>query len=437
MLSEDFDKKIKLAAEQHHPAYDEKAWLKMEKMLSRYLPLQKRDRRRAFFFLLLSLLIIGGGIFVIMSKPWTNRSHFTEQLPQGNKNKPQTKNIEKADSNNINFTHTEVSKKNTREAANEDLSAQPQIKNTFTGKTINHPFPNDQKNVQQPVLKNQLTSNKRKSINVNENNNQKTESVNTPTSIPSDLATFSEKNNENKLNSNSPKKDEINQNTNTRITNEETKKTTRKNKLSNNKNARLADGQGFSFSVSAGPDISKAGNSKTGRTTLLYGAGIGYTRNRLTLRTGVYMSKKIYWANYNDYKLSRSLPPAIEFVGADANCKVLVIPVKLSYNFGLRDRSNWFAGGGLSSYLMKREKYTYVYKTASGPSYYNYSAKNENKHYFSILNLSAGYSYKINNFLSITAEPYAEIPLTGIGAGKVHLNSGGVLFTVGIHPFKK
>src|SRR6266496_3693591 len=143
MLSEDFDKKIKLAAEQHHPAYDEKAWLKMEKMLSRYLPLQKRDRRRAFFFLLLSLLIIGGGIFVIISKPWTNRSHFTEQLPQGNKNKPQTKNIEKADSNNINFTHTEVSKKNTREAANEDFSAQPQIKNTFTGKTINHPFPND------------------------------------------------------------------------------------------------------------------------------------------------------------------------------------------------------------------------------------------------------------------------------------------------------
>jgi len=69
MLSEDFDKKIKLAAEQHHPAYDEKAWLKMEKLLSKYLPVQKNDRRRAFFLLLLSVLLIGGGAFLIISKP--------------------------------------------------------------------------------------------------------------------------------------------------------------------------------------------------------------------------------------------------------------------------------------------------------------------------------------------------------------------------------
>ena len=33
MQFDDFDKKIKEAAEHHHPAYDEKAWDKMEKLL--------------------------------------------------------------------------------------------------------------------------------------------------------------------------------------------------------------------------------------------------------------------------------------------------------------------------------------------------------------------------------------------------------------------
>ena len=436
MLSEDFDKKIKLAAEQHHPAYDEKAWRKMEKLLGKYLPVQGNDRRRAFFLLLLSILVIGGGAFLIISKPWTNRSHFTEQLSQDNKNKPPTKNTEKASGNSTNLTTNEVNKKNAAETADKVLPAQSHIKEISADKTINPPFPNNQKNIQQPVLKNQLTGDKQKNLDVNQNNKEKAEPINIPVSIPSDAATLQQMNKENNLENGFPKKDEIKQNTNTQIANAEVKKATQKNK-SSNKNARLEDGQGFSFSVSAGPDISKAGGSKTGRTTILYGAGIGYTRNRLTLRTGVYTSKKIYWANYSDYKLSRPVPPSIEFEGADANCNVIVIPVKLSYNFAIRNKSNLFAGGGLSSYLMRREKYTYVYKTASGPSYYNYSAKNENKHYFSILNLSAGYSYKINNLLSITAEPYAEIPLTGIGVGKVHLNSGGVLFTVGIHPFKK
>src|SRR4029078_3524934 len=113
------------------------------------------------------------------------------------------------------------------------------------------------------------------------------------------------------------------------------------------------------------------------------------------------------------------------------------IPVKLSYNFATRNRSNWFAGAGLSSYLMKREDYLYEYESNTGTYYHAYETKNENKHYFSVLNLSGGYSYQLSNTISLSAEPYLEVPLTGIGVGKVHLNSGGVLFTVGVSPFRK
>jgi len=54
-----------------------------------------------------------------------------------------------------------------------------------------------------------------------------------------------------------------------------------------------------------------------------------------------------------------------------------------------------------------------------------------------VLNLSGGYTRQLNSTFSVSAEPYVEIPLTGIGKGKVHLNSGGILFTIGIKPFKK
>ena len=86
---------------------------------------------------------------------------------------------------------------------------------------------------------------------------------------------------------------------------------------------------------------------------------------------------------------------------------------------------------------MKKEKYVYIYKTVTGPSSYPYLAKNENKHYFSVLNLSGGYTRQLNSTFSVSAEPYVEVPLTGIGKGKVHLNSGGILFTIGVKPFKK
>src|ERR1700712_4441531 len=64
MQFEDFDKKIKEAAEHHHPAYDENAWTKMETLLDEHLPVKKDDRRR-FVFLLLFLFLIGSGAFLL------------------------------------------------------------------------------------------------------------------------------------------------------------------------------------------------------------------------------------------------------------------------------------------------------------------------------------------------------------------------------------
>src|SRR5258705_8675942 len=69
MQSEEFDKKVKEAADHHHPSYDEKAWEKMERLLNKHLPQKKDDRRRYILFLLLFLLT-GGGVYLMIARPW-------------------------------------------------------------------------------------------------------------------------------------------------------------------------------------------------------------------------------------------------------------------------------------------------------------------------------------------------------------------------------
>src|SRR4030095_10175733 len=69
MQSENFDKKLKDSLSQRPPGNDKPEWEKMETLLDKHLPVEKKDRRR-IFFLLFSVLLLGGGAFLI----WQNNS---------------------------------------------------------------------------------------------------------------------------------------------------------------------------------------------------------------------------------------------------------------------------------------------------------------------------------------------------------------------------
>ena len=87
---------------------------------------------------------------------------------------------------------------------------------------------------------------------------------------------------------------------------------------------------------------------------------------------------------------------------------------------------------------MKKESYDYYYKYPSGyVDTKSWSISNKNQHYFAILDISAGYQYYFNKRISLIGEPYLKIPMEGVGAGKVKLNSGGILFTLSVKPFYK
>jgi hypothetical protein len=429
MLFDNFDKKIKEAAEQHHPAYDENAWRKMENLLDQHLPRQN-DRRR-FFLLAFVVFLIGGGAFFLLSKPRVKNSDVAvQQNNNSTNNKPQAG---KSDKNptvvlpGIDNPDKEITADNLAPVTKTRILDKNGNTLGVTDEKKNfRPRSEEKVNGHELVINNNTIVDRNRDISVSQSENKGDEIVTAPVTTPADQNVA-----KNETVANNPvTKPTVVENTQQLQPSSATKTTPKK--------GRSGGMNGLSFYVSAGPDISKAENSKAGKVTMSWGLGVAYTLKRFTLRTGVFSANKIYWAGPDDYKLSYTPPSSLKFMGADANCRVIEVPVKLSYDFAVKNRSNWFVGAGLSSYLMKREDYLYEYKSNTGNSYYHsYETKNENKHYFSVLNLSGGYSYRLSNTVSLSAEPYLEVPLTGIGAGKVHLNSGGILFTVGVSPFRK
>lgn len=191
--------------------------------------------------------------------------------------------------------------------------------------------------------------------------------------------------------------------------------------------------------LSAGADMSYVRLSNQGKTTLLYGVGLGYTiGKRWMVRAGVYSVEKIYAASKTDYSLPPQTANNPYLYQIDARCRVLEIPVGITYSFAGQKNHRWFAGAGIASMLMKTEQYDYQYKSATGIQYTrSYGVRNENKHYLAILSLSAGYQYQVGKRFSLLAEPYLQLPLNGVGAGKVKLQSTGLLLTAAFRPFGK
>src|SRR6185295_4985354 len=156
MLFDNFDKKIKEAAEQHHPAYDENAWRKMESLLDQHLP-KERNRRR-FFLLAFIVLLTGGGAFVLFSNPHPkNGGQVVEQTNNSTSSKTQ------ADKTDKTAIVVQPGVDNTdNETINDNAVAGTATK--ITGKTGNSPVDVDQKIMdtrqsKQKVDKDQLLSN--------------------------------------------------------------------------------------------------------------------------------------------------------------------------------------------------------------------------------------------------------------------------------------
>lgn len=447
MQDEEMDDIIRDASNQHYPAYDDQAWGKMERLLDKHLP-QKENKRK---YLLLLFLLIGSGVFVVflhLTKPNSAQQEvITKNINQnlsgivpGVNNQGQGVTVNNSQKNNIQETSS-TTIKTTVPLNNPSItiainnnSNEPQNPLQKTSKTIISKNAKFKSHIGNPGAfdivdtKDNAQTGDIKDESPIDNKTTQPIKTNTPKG-PGDIIKPTDSSTEIKLFERivTNKKDTL---VNTKpitasVPKQENKK---KNTFNNN----------FAFTLSAGPGVSYIGVNNFGTTTFSYGVGIRYRfTKRLAVRTGFYITKKIYSAAPSDYHPPKSFwvyYPNLQKV--DANCKVYEIPLSISYDFGQVKNHNWFAAVGLSSYLMKQEIYNYYSKDYSGQTTSsNATIDNKNKNIFSVLTLSGGYQYNINKRVSIVAEPYIELPLNGVGFGNIKLNSGGLLFTAIIKPF--
>jgi hypothetical protein len=473
MQFEDFDKRIRDAADHHHPAYEEKAWTKMESLLDKHLPVEKDDRRRIIFIVLLFLLV-GGAAWLFISRPWQSSSPVAGNIQEKTASTP---GADSRSTTQLPATTGNTSTSSTIERPGNSANTSPETTGTedSKGETIN-PITNAMQTVPatiperkspggvrpgsrltqgddlaiqvsqgQRAQKNKTSTNRPTKTRDNDgspsmtvitpaDNNRGTTTDQPQPGNPAEKVIVATDPVETKSTATEPTSDPTatKDPTNVEAKKEDKSATTTTSPVSPSKKkpGKKQNSNGLFFTVSAGPDISSVGDN-LGKLRPVYGAGLSYALNRFTIRTGFYAAKKVYSAKPNEYKPANPLPNPGMLYQIDARCKVYEIPVSVAFNFGKAKNHSWFGAAGLSSYLMKEEDYDYIYKYPGGqPIVYNWGVKNENKHFFSVLSLSGGYTRKLSKSVSFSAEPYIKIPVTGIGLGNVKLNSGGVMFTL-------
>jgi len=445
MQSENFDKKLKDSLSQRPPGNDKPEWEKMEVLLNKHLPVEKKDRRRTFF-LLFSVLLLGGGAFLIWQNNTGNKSEITsidfqKQNTVAAENNDQTKtNTDK------NISAPVVPATNQPKAGGFIEIPNNNINDVLPGKEIEirASIANVSKNKKATNSVVKKTDPSKQTIDELVKNTEPERSLietltksETEPTIPGKKELVKEPGVEKTITENKPDSYRVEEQK------EETKATqpVKVEKVNNNKQKNKSSfANNFFVTASAGPDFSAVGGN-AGELRLAYGAGIGYqVSKKFSVRAGFYAARKVYTADPEDYHPPTNFwtyYPNLENI--EANCKVYEIPVTVDYKISSNKKESWFVSLGLSSLLMKEEKYDYYFKPSYSPTYITYSKTiyDQNKHYFSVLNLSGGYTRVLNKNISLQAEPYLKIALDGVGYGKVKLNSGGVLFSAIIKPFAK
>lgn len=427
MRDEENDKKLRDAAENFHPAFDENAWKKMEKMLDENLPKEK-DRKKILFFLPFILMLAGFIFYIFLYKNGNVHFHQSNVNENTTANTKASKDIlpERKTINSINTDANSNEKTKTSSAI--DIHRNQTIGIADNIKAANDIVSKENKN---KISVNPVSSEQGSS---NTLNSGKSSLDSKPTNSSSSVSVNNgdEEINDSKIDKKQQeKKDILPAISQTSATKPDQKKAKQKVKKQN------AFADNFTIGFSAGPGVSAVGIHQ-GKVTLDLGISAGYRFwSRFEVQSGLFISKKIYSATPDQY----TLPAGTSYYylqKINANCNVIDIPLMADYYFDQKDKHAWIISAGFSSYLMKKENYNYFYKTPAGITYNkDRTIFNQNKHFFSVLDLSVGYEYLLDKHFSLGAQPYVDLPLTGIGDGRVKLKSAGILITIKAKPFLK
>ena len=177
--------------------------------------------------------------------------------------------------------------------------------------------------------------------------------------------------------------------------------------------------KGIYLGAVAGPLFDEVKNQGLKKTGFSAGMIAGYQfKNHLSVETGLLYAKKPYFSTgkyFSMDKISNTMPAGMEILSLEGNNYVLEMPVKIKYDFLLRNKSNFFLSAGITSYINTHEKNNYlVFINGSQQSMIS-SYKNKSRSLAATVDISVGYEHKINKSNRIRVEPYLQIPIRGMG----------------------
>lgn len=409
----DIDDLFKAGAERHEFSFNEAAWNDMSARLDR------RDRRRAIVWLTSALVLLIGAIGYYISNPQNQQSIVSDIESQ---------------------EHTVIDNQN--KIGSHDSSSQVYTSPSLSIQDLNN---DDSKNRinkdnhQGKKLENRTEKNTVAALD-NSSRHEIVDKHNTSSDLPTSRLEVQKTNEESKpaLILNTTKIVVAAIPMIEPVTFAAAKRTLPNVKLvsgpSTSQELQTDNGKYF-FAAYAAPEWSSVGLLSQGRRGWRTGvsAGAGVSKH-LEVSLGFGISKKVYDGSGVDYTMNDGWVDDIKPATMKAKCYITEIPLAATYYRNGRTNDGFFVGLGISSYLISSEWYGFEYSAEDENRFLALGSapvrevinENENQHYVGVGTLSIGYQKHISANTFIQLAPYTQIPLTGIGSGKVSMYSSGI-----------
>ncbi len=204
----------------------------------------------------------------------------------------------------------------------------------------------------------------------------------------------------------------------------------KKNKPSQN----VQNKKGIYVGVVAGPDFSKVHSGSFDRSGVNAGLVAGYRFSKKTLlESGISWDKKYYTSegkNFSMDEVAFTMPSGMIINSLESSNSFIEIPLKLKFDFFTKRNFDLFVAGGVSAYIITREKNMY-HITLNGDNKNLLCVYEENNYGLpAVANVSAGYEKNIFKNFDIRIEPYLKIPLRGMGVGSLPVTSAGLQIAI-------
>ncbi len=185
--------------------------------------------------------------------------------------------------------------------------------------------------------------------------------------------------------------------------------------------------RGFALGLSAGFASGKTQTGQLSRPRLRLGGRLDYRlNNHFAIGGGAFLTKVDYQSDGKEYKTDENfwaydiLPAKV-----DADCDILEIPLTLTWFPHGDQRSGVYFGAGLTSYFMLTEKFNFTYDVPDDELIKNWREDNTNQHLLGMGQISIGFQRSAGRRSAVQVASFLQLPLTGIGHGKVNLLTVG------------